>query len=88
MEIFTITYVSLYGGQLWSETKVYNDRELLKIDYKEYVGDIADKIDDDEEKDNFLKDYYEPEEICHNVHWENWDGTEMYMLITEIQTIQ
>lgn len=85
--IFTITYVSFYGGQLYSETRVYNDRSKMKSAYKAYVNDIADNIYDDGECEDFKRNYIEPSDICANVHWESLDGTQMYMLTTEVQII-
>lgn len=81
MEIYTMTYVSLYGGQLWTETNIYNNREEWEKAYKENILDIADNINNDEEKERFLKEFVS--KLDWNAHWENWDGTEMYILKTQ-----
>jgi len=86
MEIYTMIYISLYNGQLWSETNVYNNIDDLEKGYKEGIRDIAENIDDDDEREQFLEKY---KSTCDgNAHWENWDGTEMYALRLYPHTIE
>ena len=81
MEIYTMTYVSLYGGQLWTETNIFNKRETWEEAYNEEIRYIAENIDNDEEREQFLKEY--ESQFDWDAHWENWDGTEMYILKTQ-----
>ena len=55
MEIYSMTYVSLFNGQLWTETNIFNNRESWEEAYNEEIRDIVDNIDDNEEKELFLK---------------------------------
>lgn len=81
MEIYSMTYVSLFNGQLWTETNIFNNRESWEEAYNEEIRDIADNIDDDEEKEQFLKEFESKFDFY--AHWENWDGTEMCLLKTQ-----
>ena len=77
MVIYTITYASLYDGQLYTETKAFSDRESLMQAFAGYIRDIAENIDDFDENKEFVKKYatFTPE-----AHWESLDGFEMYTL--------
>lgn len=86
MEIYSMTYVSLFMGQLWTETNIYNNREDWEKAYKNSILDIADNIADDEEKEKFLKEY--ESKFAWDAHWETLDGTEMYLLKTSVHTIE
>ena len=84
MDIFTITYASLYGGQMYTETKVFKDKEKLIEAYSDYIHGIADNIDDPDESEEFLKNYAI---FDWEAHWESWGGEEMYLVVSEAHTI-
>ena len=86
MEIYSMTYVSLFMGQLWTETNIYNNREDWEKAYENSILDIAENIADDEEREQFLKEY--KSKFVWNAHWETLDGSEMYLLATSVHTIE
>ena len=86
MEIYSMTYISLFMGQLYTETTIYNNREDWEKAYKDSILDIADNIADDEEKEKFLKEY--ESKFSWDAHWETWDGDERYLLETNVHTIE
>lgn len=81
MEIYTLSYASFYGDELYNETKVYTDKEKLKEGYREYVLDIAENICDDEEKEQFLAKYGNDDALYRVVEWENFSGEQIYRLV-------
>lgn len=85
MQIYTITYASLYGGQMYTETKVFSDREELIKSYTDYIRGIAENIDDPEESEEFLKEYAV---FSWDAHWESWGGEEMYLVTSTIHDVE
>lgn len=87
MEIYTITYASLCGGQLYTETKVFKDKEKLKQAYADYIRDIANNIIDPDECEHFCKEHETFDLVHSDAHWEAWGGDEMYIVASEAHTI-
>lgn len=85
MKIYSITYASYFGDELFCDTEVYTEEEKFYEAYKNTVRDIAENIGDKEEQKEFLDAYLDG--ISHEVNWKNWTGEQMYQLkvrITEV----
>lgn len=85
MKIYSITYASYFGDELFCDTEVYTEEEKFYEAYKNTVRDIAENIGDKEEQKEFLDAYLNG--INHEVNWKNWTGEQMYQLkvrITEV----
>lgn len=78
MKVYSITYASYFGDELFCDTQLYTDEEKFNEAYKHSVEDIAENIGDDEEKEDFLNQYLDG--ISNEVNWENWTGEQSYQL--------
>ena len=78
MKVYSITYASYFGDELFCDTELYTDEEKFNEGYRHSVEDIAENIGDDEEKEDFLNQYLDG--ISHEVNWENWTGEQSYQL--------
>lgn len=85
MKIYSITYASYFGDELFCDTEIYTEEEKFNEAYKNTVRDIAENIGDEEEQKEFLNKYLDG--ISNEVNWENWTREQMYQLkvrITEV----